>query len=211
MKRHVKLLLIPIFLFMLSGCDSSLNRTERTIDLIQENITKIINELNEIQLLESHVQEDFETTLHTSDDLSAFMDNDAVIYQNLDQRMTHLDNLAELKQALETYLEELSIQEDKLDENLLQQINSLKDNLTPLSDNLLIYIDDYKASINPERQTYQSIANPENNYTTFFKVFDNVNILYKTNQINLDNILGYFESINAKLIDLKVFITNLKG
>ena len=82
--------------------------------------------------------------------------------------------------------------------------------LEPLTANLKVYLKDYQDSLQPEKQTYQAVANPNNDYTTFFKVFDNVNILNKTNQINLEKVLGYFEPINAKLIDFKVYLTNLK-
>ncbi|MGY4104168.1 YkyA family protein [Ignavigranum ruoffiae] len=210
MKKYIQLLLIPCLILALTACDSSINRIDRTFTLVQENITKIVNELTEIQLLESHVQDDFETTLKASEDLSAFRAEDSVILQNVNQRSEHLNNLADLINELDKLIEEINNQEPNKDEQIKAQVDAIVAELEPLTANLKVYLKDYQDSLQPEKQTYQAVANPNNDYTTFFKVFDNVNILNKTNQINLEKVLGYFEPINAKLIDFKVYLTNLK-
>lgn len=210
MKKYIQLLLIPCLILALTACDSSINRIDRTFTLVQENITKIVNELTEIQLLESHVQDDFETTLKASEDLSAFRAEDSVILQNVNQRSEHLNNLADLINELDKLIEEINNQEPNKDEQIKAQVDAIVAELEPLTANLKVYLKDYQDSLQPEKQTYQAVANPNNDYTTFFKVFDNVNILNKTNQINLEKVLGYFEPINVKLIDFKVYLTNLK-
>ncbi|UPQ85574.1 YkyA family protein [Ignavigranum ruoffiae] len=210
MKKYIQLLLIPCLILALTACDSSISRIDRTFTLVQENITKIVNELTEIQLLESHVQDDFETTLKASEDLSAFRAEDSVILQNVNQRSEHLNNLADLITELDKLIEEINNQEPNKDEQIKAQVDAIVAELEPLTANLKVYLKDYQDSLQPEKQTYQAVANPNNDYTTFFKVFDNVNILNKTNQINLEKVLGYFEPINAKLIDFKVYLTNLK-
>lgn len=211
MKRLIKLFIILSTFLTISACGNNIVRSERTFTLLQENITSIVNELNEIQLQESYIQQDFESTLNASDDLSAFKNMDADIYKNLKQRKSHLDNLNKLNQELIKLQEEISNENFSNDEDLEKQVNSLTELLSPLRNDLQVYIDDYLNSLQPEKETYQSVANNEIDYHSFANVFDNVNTLNQTNLMNLEKVLGYFENINANIIDIKVYITNKKN
>lgn len=209
MNRLFKYFTLLVTVFMITACKNNIVRSERTFTLLQENITNIVNELSEIQLQESYIQKDFEATLNASDDLSAFTKLDSKIYKNLDQRKMHLDNLSQLNEDLLKLRDELSNEDFSKDKNLQSQVQTITDALSPLSKDLQIYIDDYQASLKPEKETYQSVANKEIDYHSFANVFVNINTLNQTNLINLEKVLGYFENINANIIDAKVYITNL--
>lgn len=209
MKKIMKLVLVSSVLIFLSGCNSSIDRIDRTFTLLQDNITKIVNELTEIQLSESHLQKDFETTLSATEDLSAFKKEDSVINQNLTQRKDHIKKLDELIEEIDNLHEEISSQNFS-DDSLKTQAESIQEQIVKLSSNLKVYTKDYKSNLELERLTYESIANPDIDYDSFFKVFENINTLALTNQMNLEKVLGFFEDINTKLINIKVYLTTLK-
>ena len=90
------------------------------------------------------------------------------------------------------------------------QINEIIDLVSNLQKDLEVYSSDYLQNLDLESQTYQSIANPDTNFENFFKIFDTIEILMTNNEMNLEKVLTYFESINAHLIDFKVYLTNLQ-
>lgn len=211
MKSLFKPILLLATIIILTACGNNIVRSERTFTLLQENITKIVNELSEIQLQESYIQKDFEATLNASEDLSAFTDIESDIYKNLNQRQNHLKALNELNEKLKKLKDEIANEDFSNDKQLQDQVNTITDALDPLHQDLQVYIDDYTASLKPEKETYQSVANKKIDYHSFANVFDNINTLNRTNLINLEKVLGYFEQINANIIDIKVYITNLEN
>lgn len=74
MKKTFQLFLLTFSVILLVACDNSLKRADRAIGLIQENVTQIVNELNEVQVLENNLQSEFETMLQSSEDLTTFQD-----------------------------------------------------------------------------------------------------------------------------------------
>ena len=211
MKSLFKPILLLATIIILTACGTNIVRSERTFTLLQENITKIVNELSEIQLQESYIQKDFEATLNASEDLSDFTDIESDIYKNLNQRQNHLKALNELNEKLKKLKDEIANEDFSNDKQLQDQVNTITDALDPLHQDLQVYIDDYTASLKPEKETYQSVANKKIDYHSFANVFDNINTLNRTNLINLEKVLGYFEQINANIIDIKVYITNLEN
>lgn len=209
MKHTIRILVLSFSIILLSACNNAIERTDRTITLIQENVTQIVNELTEIQHIESNLQAEFESTLNSSDDLSIFNDKDTPIMQNIDRRIEHLDLLVEEQATLVELAEELTNQRentplpvDQLDNHILL--------LNDLASSLTTYIEDYRNNLETERIIYKSIANPETDYSSFFAVFDSVDVLHTTNFINLEKVLTNFEPINAQLVNFKVYIANLK-
>lgn len=208
MKTKGKLLFLSIILIFLTACDNSVERSDRTVTLIQENITAIVNELTEIQLNEGNVQQDFETTLNKGDGLEQFDNEENEIYVNINNRKEHLSNLDEYREEMVTLIEEISTQADS-GPLPADQVNRQAELLGQLNEVLVTYIQDYEANIETERIIYRSVANPEMNIDTFYDVFDSVQVLAKNNQMNLESVLGYFEPINTQLVNFKVYLANL--
>lgn len=209
MKHTIRILVLSFSIILLSACNNAIERTDRTITLIQENVTQIVNELTEIQHIESNLQAEFESTLNSSDNLSIFNDKDTPIMQNIDRRIEHLDLLVEEQATLVELAEELTNQR----ENTLLPVDQLDNHILLLNDlasSLTTYIEDYRNNLETERIIYKSIANPETDYSSFFAVFDSVDVLHTTNFINLEKVLTNFEPINAQLVNFKVYIANLK-
>lgn len=210
MKHLNKFVILLFTTLFIAGCNNSVERTDRTVSLVQENVTSIVNELTEIQLAEGNIQAEFENTIaNASDDLSYFANNDSPIQQNIQRRQEHLTKLEEVRSELDTLIEEFSNQVDKSPLPADQVTNQITQ-LQGLSQEITTYITDYRDTIETESIVYKSIANPETDYTSFFAVFDSVSKLHTTNKINLERILGYFEPINAQLINFKVYLANLQ-
>ena len=91
MKHLNKSIILLFTTLFIAGCNNSVERTDRTVSLVQENVTSIVNELTEIQLAEGNIQAEFENTIaNASDDLSYFANNDSPIQQNIQRRQQHL-------------------------------------------------------------------------------------------------------------------------
>lgn len=210
MKQLNKFVLLIMATLFIAGCNNSVERADRTVSLIQDNVTLIINELTEIQLAESNIQAEFESTIaNAGDDLSYFMNDEAPILQNIVRRTEHLTKLEEARSDLDTLSEEFSKQAEN-SPLPTEQVNNQVSQLQSLSQDVTTYIADYTTNLDTEAMIYKSIANPETDYASFFAVFDRVSVLHTTNNINLERILGYFEPINAQLINFKVYLANLQ-
>lgn len=207
MKKTFQLFLLTFSVILLAACDNSLQRADRSIGLIQENVTQIVNELNEVQVLENNLQSDFETMLQSSEDLGIFDASDSLVQVNIDNRKDHLTSIAESISKLNELINELE-NVKKSDAIPTAQIDQVITHLTNLSTDLNVYIADYQDNLTEESITFRSIANPETDYNTFFGVFDNINTLSIENYINLDKILVHFEPLTSLLINLKVFLVD---
>lgn len=207
MKKTFQLFLLTFSIIFLAACDNSLQRADRAIGLIQENVTQIVNELNEVQVLENNLQNDFETMLQSSEDLGIFNANDSLIQVNIQNRKDHLTSITERISKLNELVAELE-NVKKSDTIPTAQIDQVITHLSNLSADLSVYIADYQDNLTEESITFKSIANPETDYNTFFGVFDNINTLSTENHINLDKILVHFEPLTSLLINLKVFLVD---
>ncbi|MGO4927565.1 YkyA family protein [Fundicoccus sp. Sow4_D5] len=207
MKKTFQLFLLTFSVILLAACDNSLQRADRAIGLIQENVTQIVNELNEVQVLENNLQSDFETMLQSSEDLGIFNASDSLVQINIQNRKDHLTSITESISKLNELIAELE-NVKKSDAIPTAQIDQVITHLKDLSTDLNVYITDYHDNLTEESITFKSIANPETDYNTFFGVFDNVNTLSTENHINLDKILVHFEPLTSLLINLKVFLVD---
>lgn len=202
--------LMLVLCLALVACSQSVERGLRTTELVQDNINSITNNLNEIQRLENAIQTDFETTLRQGDqDLSVFNKSDNPIMTNVANRNKLLDQLQKASDTIEELNEEMVSQLEKSDIPK-DQTKEIVELVAAMKQDLNVYTSDYKKNLELEKQTYQSIANPDTNYDNFFGVFNNIDVIMTNNQMNLEKVLGYFEKINAHLIDFKVYLTNLK-
>lgn len=207
MKKTFQLFLLTFSVILLVACDNSLKRADRAIGLIQENVTQIVNELNEVQVLENNLQSEFETMLQSSEDLTIFHANDSLVQINIDNRKEHLESILESIKQLDELISELENLKSS-DTIPTTQIDQVITYLNDLSTDLNTYIIDYQENLVEEEITFKSIANPETDYRSFFGVFDNINTLATENNINLDKILVHFEPLTSLLINLKVFLVD---
>lgn len=207
MKKTIQLFLLVFSVILLSACDNSIQRADRAIGLIQENVTKVVNELNEIQVLENNLQRDFEAMLENPDDLSVFNLDDSQVQVNIQNRKARLTIIADTVTKLSELAQELEHVKDS-DAVPTEQFNQAIHLIETLATDLSVYVDHYLENLTEESMTFKSIANPETDYNTFFGVFDNVNALAVENNINLDKLLVHFEPLNSLLVNLKVFLVD---
>lgn len=205
-----KIIIIVILLSLVTGCSNSLERAKRSVGLVQDHVTQLIGNISEIQNREFDLQKDFEATIALEKDLSGFKLEDNPLNKNIQARQILLEEmdssrlkLIELCQDLQEIPAHSQLPKDQID----KVIKSTRQ----LCDNTETYVDGYLNNLHEEDLTYKSITNKDIDHETFFGVFDNVNTIYTENNMNLDQILGYFESLNALLVNLKVYLVNLTG
>lgn len=209
MKNKTKLIILPIVLLILAGCSQSVERADRTITLIQDNMTSVINLISEIQFNEQGLQEQFEEMINSEQELQAFQNEEANIYTNINQRSEYLTQLEENRTNLVDLREEINAQSER-DELPSDQVTQVDQNLEQLVGYLETYINDYQTNLEIEQQLYESLANPDLDYTQFFSLFDQISIITTNNQMNLEKVIQYVEPINTVLINIKVHLANLQ-
>ena len=210
MKKIKPFLLTVVLTLFVAGCDNSLERASNTIGLMQDQVTKIVNELYEVQNLENTLQSDFEEDLaNANNNLEYFNQDDILVMQNISERKTHLNNMNDAMKELNNLVPEL--ESTKKNQNLpSSDFDKLATMITNLQTDLSTYTDNYLPNLDLEAQTFQSIGNPNVDYNSFFKVFDNINTLSQDNLYYLDAVLKHFEPLNGLLVDTKVKIVTLQ-
>ncbi|MBS4462777.1 MULTISPECIES: YkyA family protein [unclassified Facklamia] len=205
--KHIILCLaIPLFI---AACDNSIERANNAIGLIQDQMTKLVNELYEMQNLENQLQANFEDDLKNSNDnLGYFNQENLLVIQNSALRLEHLTNMEKAITEIERLMPEL-INGRKNNALPMNDFESLDKMIQSMKGDLSTYITDYRQNISLETQTFHSIGNPDIDYSNFFKVFDNINQLSETNLYNLDRLLVHFEPINQLIVDTKVKVVTL--
>ncbi|MCW6659841.1 YkyA family protein [Aerococcaceae bacterium NML191292] len=208
MKKITQFIALIMVTFVLAACNNSLERATRTVGLMQEDMSKIVNQLSEIQMLESNLQSDFDNTLAGTDDLNVFLKEDSPVSLNLSKRKEHLTTLKDTMNSLVELADEL-IALNKNTHLPVEQFTALHHEVKTLESALTVYITDYQNGLAQESISFKSIANPDADYANFFGVMSNVNQLAVTNNINLDKVLPSFEPINSQLINVKVTLVNM--
>lgn len=209
MKKLIKSISVLLIILLIAGCSQSVERSDRTITLIQDNMTNVINIISEIQFNEQELQNQFESMINSEQELQAFANEEASIYQNIQTRQELLDKLEENRNALTDLRDEIKVQSERneLPADQVQQVDQFMDEFV---NHLEVYITDYHANLTTEKQLYQSMANPELDYTQFFNVFDKISVLTTNNQMNLEKVIELVEPINTILINLKVHLANIQ-
>lgn len=208
--KTTKIIISLSLALMLAGCANSLERAKRTVGLIQDNVTLLIGNISEIQNREFDLQKDFEATIQLKEDLSGFGMEDNPLHQNINNRRELLNEMEESRQQLLQLCEDLEEipAHDQLPKDQIQRVIEYTRNLCENTDH---YIANYLENLKTEDVTYKSVNSKSIDHERFFKVFSNVNMLYTENNMNLDKILNYFESLNTLLVNLKVYLVNLTG
>lgn len=208
--KTTKIIISLSLALMLAGCANSLERAKRTVGLIQDNVTLLIGNISEIQNREFDLQKDFEATIQLKEDLSGFGMEDNPLHQNINNRRELLNEMEESRQQLLQLCEDLEEipAHDQLPKDQIQRVIEYTRNLCENTDH---YIANYLENLKTEDVTYKSVDSKSIDHERFFKVFSNVNMLYTENNMNLDKILNYFESLNTLLVNLKVYLVNLTG
>ncbi|MDO4432942.1 MAG: YkyA family protein [Aerococcaceae bacterium] len=206
-KRRSWLALWICILFVVACGQHAVNRAENAIGLMQEDLSKIVNELREIQTLEKGLQSAFETVL-SANDTALFASEDNAVANNLNERTAHIKTLEETQKSLVELSEELAnIQQQDLPTEQFKQVHQ---EVQALNTTLTTYIGDYRNNLAMEAASFKAMANPESDYTVLFSIIKNLSNTDTTNNINLDKVLPSFEPISIKLINLKVQLVNMK-
>ena len=151
----------------------------------------------------------FEEMINSEQELQAFQNEEANIYTNINQRSEYLTQLEENRTNLVDLREEINAQSER-DELPSDQVTQVDQNLEQLVGHLETYINDYQTNLEIEQQLYESLANPDLDYTQFFSLFDQISIITTNNQMNLEKVIQYVEPINTVLINIKVHLANLQ-
>ncbi|MBG9982710.1 YkyA family protein [Aerococcaceae bacterium DSM 111020] len=209
MKKLIKSLSLFLVMLLIVGCSQSVERSDRTITLIQDNMTNVINVISEIQFNEQELQQQFESMINSEQELQAFANEEASIYQNIQTRQELMKKLDEHRNTLADLRDEIKVQAERneLPSDQVQQVDQLMEGFV---NHLEVYTTDYQANLTTEKQLYQSMANPDLDYTQFFNLFDKISVLTTNNQMNLEKVIELVEPINTILINLKVHLANIQ-
>lgn len=209
MKKLKTIIILLTATLFIAACDNSVQRASNAIGLIQDKVTKIVSDLYEVQNLENKIQLDFETDLTAANnELSYFNQDGIAVLQNVAKRKEHIESIDKSMKELKELVPEL-VNTSKNTALPGQDFSTIETMIQNLETDLTKYTTDYLKNLDLEFQTFRSIGNPETNFASFFKVFDNINLLSAENLFNLDIVLKHFEPLNSLLVDTKVRVITL--
>lgn len=160
--------------FLLASCDGeNIEEMETSVNEIDQIHDDIITELNALTEEETMLQDAFDETLKSDEELTTFSDGSAVVFQNIESRREHLDSINSLNEQFEEQEEILASYEG---ESLSgEELDGLNSKIDELSSQLQGFTTDYDASLTSQEEYFTSIGSEEANYETFSDGINTIN------------------------------------
>ena len=100
MLRGKKIALVFASALVLSACADQVKEASETITQIKTKETEVVSQLNELQQLETALQETFDASLASDEELKTFKDGSAAVFSNLEERRTLADSIESALEGL---------------------------------------------------------------------------------------------------------------
>ncbi|CZQ82155.1 polysaccharide deacetylase family protein [Trichococcus collinsii] len=204
MLRGKKIALVFTSALVLSACADQVKETTETMTQIKTEETEIVNQLNELQQLETALQEAFNASLASDEELKTFKDGSAAVFSNLEERRTLTDSIESALEGLaETKDEFVAFDEETLP---LDQMQAIGETLDLFSENSLTYLAAYRDSLDKEEELLTGFGADDATFDTFFAGIEAINLNAETNQTNLAPVAEILTTLDAQLVELEAAI-----
>ncbi|PTQ84521.1 peptidoglycan/xylan/chitin deacetylase (PgdA/CDA1 family) [Trichococcus patagoniensis] len=204
MLRGKKIALVFAGALALSACADQVKETTETITKIKTEETEIVSQLNELQQLETALQETFDASLASDEELKTFKDGSAAVFSNLEERRTLADSIESALEGLaETKTDFVAFDEETLP---LDQMQAIGETLDLFSENSLAYLAAYRESLDKEEELLTGFGADDATFDTFFAGIEAINLSAETNQTNLAPVAENLTTLDAQLVELEAAI-----
>lgn len=194
MKRKLAIGLSLTSAVFLMACDNDgIETIEETVNELEETKERTVEELNYLLQEEAELQNHFDETLESDDELSSFGDGSSPVFSNLSDRRERVEQLTEIEEEYASHAEELSDYEGKeLDtieiENLVREANQV-------SESLETFREDYTQSIDEQENYFEGLADEDATYDTFSDGISELNDQH-------EEMRNHFYGLDAELSNL---------
>jgi peptidoglycan/xylan/chitin deacetylase (PgdA/CDA1 family) len=204
MLRGKKIALVFTSALVLSACADQVKETTETITQIKTEETEIVDQLNKLQQLETALQETFNASLASDEELKTFKDGSAAVFSNLEERRTLADSIESALEGLaETKTDFVAFDEETLP---LDQMQAIGETLDLFSENSLTYLAAYRDSLDKEEELLTGFGADDATFDTFFAGIEAINLNAETNQTNLAPVAENLTTLDAQLVELEAAI-----
>lgn len=204
MLRGKKIALVFTSALVLSACADQVKEATETITQIKTEETEIVAQLNELQQLETALQETFNASLASDAELKTFKDGSAAVFSNLEERRTLTDSIESALEGLaETKTDFVAFNEETLP---LDQMQAIGETLDLFSENSLAYLAAYRDSLDKEEELLTGFGADDATFDTFFAGIEAINLSAETNQTNLAPVAENLTTLDAQLVELEAAI-----
>ncbi|WP_320164980.1 polysaccharide deacetylase family protein [uncultured Trichococcus sp.] len=204
MLRGKKIALVFASALVLSACADQVKEASETITQIKTKETEVVSQLNELQQLETALQETFDASLASDEELKTFKDGSAAVFSNLEERRTLADSIESALEGLaETKADFVAFDEETLP---LDQMQAIGETLDLFSENSLAYLAAYRDSLDKEEELLTGFGADDATFETFFAGIEAINLNAETNQANLSPVAENLTTLDAQLVELEAAI-----
>lgn len=204
MLRGKKIALVFASALVLSACADQVKEASETITQIKTEETEVVSQLNELQQLETALQETFDASLASDEELKTFKDGSAAVFSNLEERRTLADSIESALEGLaETKADFVAFDEETLP---LDQMQAIGETLDLFSENSLAYLAAYRDSLDKEEELLTGFGADDATFETFFAGIEAINLNAETNQANLSPVAENLTTLDAQLVELEAAI-----
>ena len=204
MLRGKKIAIVFAGALVLSACTDQVKEASETITQIKTEETEIVSQMNELQQLETALQETFDASLASDEELTTFKDGSAAVFTNVEERRTLADSIESALEGLsETKADFVALDEETLP---LDQMQAIGETLDLFNENSLVYLAAYRDTLDKEEEILAGFGADDATFETFFAGIEAINLNAETNQANLSPVAENLTTLDAQLVELEAAI-----
>ncbi|WP_423189239.1 YkyA family protein [Alkalibacterium sp. f15] len=195
----VSLSAVPL---LLAGCDSE------NLDDVQDATIEIdrikgetVETFNQLVMSEADLQSHFDETMETDDDLATLGDESSSVFENIASREEIVIELENKQSEFEEHQETLTSYDGELLDH--EEVNAVNDSVSDFNTHLSSYIDNYKTSLDNQRDYFTGLADENATYDDFVEGIDQINDERVTLLQMFPEIDGALIAINGQLSTLQ--------
>lgn len=149
---------------VLSACTNEVEQAKVVVDSASKASTDVVEQINQLTELETHLQEQFVTVFEQDEDLSSLTDETADLFKNINDRDSLLASVSDQQVTLTNLAKDVN----KITINTLpeEQITEMKTSLESVASSLEKFNTIYKESLNDQEEFFKSLGQKEASFQT---------------------------------------------
>lgn len=149
---------------VLSACTNEVEQAKVVVDSASKASTDVVEQINQLTELETHLQEQFVTVFEQDEDLSSLTDETADLFKNINDRDSLLASVSDQQVTLTNLAKDVN----KITINALpeEQITEMKTSLESVASSLDKFNTIYKESLNDQEEFFKSLGQKEASFQT---------------------------------------------
>lgn len=192
----------------LAACSNGAAELQEDVESVSQIKEELVVSLNEIQSKEASMQEEFDASLVSDEDLVSFKDGSAQLFSNIDSRSEQLASIQKLLKDLEKETSRLNKQDDE--ELPLTAVQTLSQTVTDIQTTLTDYVETYDNQLAEEKTTFESFGSDDADFNTLYNGIDRLNATSHANLEKIQPLVDLLASFDSQFEELMAELTALQ-